>query len=58
MDEARFAQLLEQQKRTLDAAKGRKGQRATNKASRLQLLSIFTPGVSRPANLEKHFTNR
>ena len=58
MDEARFAQLLEQQKRTLDAAKGRRGQRATNKASRLQLLSIFTPEVSRHASLDKRFTNR
>ncbi len=38
MDESRLPQLLEQQRQLLHAAEARKGQRATNKASRQQLL--------------------
>lgn len=41
MDESRIAMMMEQQMSLLKAAKHRKGQKATNKATRQQLLMQF-----------------
>jgi hypothetical protein len=46
MDPSRMMQLLDAQRQSLQAAKQRKGQRATNKPSRRQLLFQFSHMVS------------